>query len=177
VSITKLSDVSVRAWFAKFREHLPEEEHVLEQLVQLDEAFFKEMSLMMGKQAGSRKLAYQVIPSTTPQRQDADHFLFRKVNPGSQLNTDGATIYTGIQQWWPVVHGRDIHSKWEFGKTSEIEGVFGNYRTFVRRMYHHHWSENLDQYVREFCFRFSSPELFKNPRFFLQKSLKLVTTC
>jgi hypothetical protein len=42
-------------------------------------------------------------------------------------------------------------------------------------MYHHHRSENLTQYVREFCFRFSSPELFKNPRFFLTKSLTLVT--
>ena len=47
------------------------------------------------------------------------------------------------------------------------------YRTFVRRMYHHHWSENLEKYVREFCFRFSSPELFKNPIFYLKKHFRL----
>ena len=92
-----------------------------------------------------------------------------------------------LQSWWtvlwswscavPVKHSRDIHKKFEFEHTSEIEGVFGNYRTFARRMYHHHWSINLEKYVREFCFRFSSPELFKNPLFYLTKSLKLGTTC
>lgn len=177
VSIAKCSEVTVRSWFSKFREHLPEEEHVLEHLIQLDEAFFKNMTLMMGKQVGSRTLAYQVLPGIHPQRHHAGYFLFRKVKPGSELHTDGAGIYRGIEKWWPVVHKRDIHSKWEFSKTSEIEGIFGNYRTFVRRMYHHHWSKNLDQYVREFCFRFSSPELFENPRYYLMKTLTLVTTC
>ena len=91
--------------------------------------------------------------------------------------TDGSGIYKAIEKWWPVKHETDIHKKWEFGKTSEIEGIFGNYRTFVRRMYHHHWSENLQEYVREFSFGFSSPEMFENPRFYLQKTLKLATTC
>lgn len=67
----------------------------------------------------------------------------------------------------------DIHAKFEFAHTSEIEGMFGIYRTFVRRMYHHHWSINLEEYVREFCFRFSSPELFENPIYYLTKSLSL----
>src|SRR3989344_7737846 len=82
-----------------------------------------------------------------------------------------------LGKWWPVKHSRDLHRKFEFQRTSEIEGVFGNYRTFVRRMYHHHRSINLEKYVREFCFRFSSPELFKNPKFYLTKSLTLGTTC
>jgi len=91
------------------------------------------------------------------------------------LQTDGAAIYRGIGNWWPVKHSRDIHRKFEFAHTSEIEGIFGVYRTFVRRMYHHHWSENLAEYVREFCFRFSSPELFENPLFYLQKTLTCCT--
>ena len=28
----------------------------------------------------------------------------------------------------PVGHERDIHSRWEFGKTAEIGGLFGNMR-------------------------------------------------
>ncbi len=132
---------------------------------------------MMAKQKGTRKLAYDVIPGTSPERHHAAYFLFRKVKPRSKLWTDGAAIYKGINKWWPVKHSRDIHRKFEFAYTSEIEGMFGVYRTFVRRMYHHHWSENLPEYVREFCFRFSSPELFENPIFYLEKSLLLVPTC
>jgi hypothetical protein len=174
MSITKLSDDAVRRWFCRFRSHLPKETHILEHIVQLDEAFFTHMTLLMGKQKGTRKLAYTVIPGTHPQRQHAAQFLFQKVRPGTKLWTDGASIYKNINRWWPVKHSRDIHRKFEFAHTSEIEGVFGNYRTFVRRMYHHHWSENLPEYVREFSFRFSSPEMFENPNNYLSKSLSLV---
>ena len=174
ISLTALSDDAVRRWYGRFREHLPQETHILEKIVQLDEAFFKNRTLMMGKQTGTRKLAYEIIPGIAPERHHATEFLFQKVKPNTKLWTDGAGIYRGINAWWPVEHSRDIHRKFEFAHTAEIEGIFGNYRTFVRRMYHHHWSEKLPEYVREFCFRFSSPELFENPLFYLSKSLYLV---
>lgn len=176
VALTSLSEKAVRHWFGMFRTHLPEETHILERIVQLDEAFFKGKVLVMGKQIGTKKLAYDIVSDRAPQRHDAAYFLYRKVKPDSKLWTDGAGIYRSIDKWWPVKHSRDIHRKFEFAHTSEIEGVFGNYRTFVRRMYHHHRGENLAEYVREFCFRFSSPEMFQNPRNYLSKSLKLVTT-
>jgi len=175
-ALTGLSVVSIRHWYGLFRAHLPQETHVLERIVQMDEAYFKNRTLVMAKQTGTRKLAFEVINGTSVQRHHATSFLFQRVRPGSELWTDGAAIYKGIDRWWPVEHSRDIHSKFEFEHTSEIEGTFGNYRTFVRRMYHHHRSENLQEYVREFCFRFSSPELFKNPKFYLTKSLMLVTS-
>lgn len=174
---TGLTAKSVTKWFDTFRGHLPQENHILERIVQLDEAYFKNMTLMMAKQKGTRNLAYDVIVGNSVQKFHAGYFLFRKVKPGSKLWTDGAAIYKNISKWWNVDHKRDIHKKFQFAHTSEIEGVFGVYRTFIRRMYHHHRSENLEKYVREFCFRFSSPELFKNPLFFLTKSLKLGTTC
>ena len=174
-ALTGMTEKSIRRWFRLFRANLPRETHVLEHIVQLDEAFFKDHTLIMGKQRGTRKLAYDVLTGVHPQRHHAAYFLFRKVKPDTKLWTDGAAIYKGIEQWWPVEHQRDIHRRFEFEHTSEIEGVFGNYRTFVRRMYHHHRAENLPEYVREFAFRFSSPELFKNPQFYLTKTLKLVT--
>src|SRR3989344_2611751 len=112
-TLSGLSDEAVRRWYGNFRTHLPQETHILERIVQLDEAFFKNMTLMMAKQKGTRKLAWDVFPGTAPNR------------------------------------------------------------THVRRMYHHHWSENLAEYVREFAFRFSSPELFENPLYYLKKSLSL----
>ena len=51
--------------------------------------------------------------------------------------TDGSPIYQNIGRYHPVVHRVDIHKAWEYSLTSEIEGVFGNLRTFIRRMYHH----------------------------------------
>ncbi len=173
-ALTGLSEEAARRWYDNFRGYLPQETHVLEHIVQLDEAYFKNMVLMMAKEKGSRKLAYYVFSGTSAQRHHATHFLHQKIKPGSELWTDGAAIYRGIEKWWPVEHKRDIHSKFEFEHTSEIEGIFGNYRTFVRRMYHHHWSENLEEYVREFCFRFSSPEMFNSPHEYPERSLSHV---
>ena len=175
MSWTGLSEDAVRRWYGRFRAHLPQETHILEHIVQMDEAYFKDTALLMAKQKGTRKLAWDVIRGIAPNRSHAAHFIFRKVKPRSKLWTDGGAIYNGIGKWWPVEHQRDIHKKFEFTHTSEIEGIFGNYRTFVRRMYHHHWSINLDEYVREFCFRFSSPELFENPIYYLQKTLTRCT--
>ena len=62
VSLTRLSEVTVRHWFEQFRIHLPDDQDVLEHLVQLDEAYFGGKSghtLMMAKQIDKkeRKLA------------------------------------------------------------------------------------------------------------------------
>jgi len=174
MELTSLSNKAVRHWYRQFRLHLPLNMVILERIVQLDEAFFKNRSLMMAKQPGTRNLAWEMLSTTAVQRRHAAAFLEQHVQPNSQLNTDGAGIYQGIDSWWPVDHRRDIHSKWEFGLTSEIEGVFGNLRTFIRRMYHHSSPEHLPEYVGEFCYRFSSPEIFENPLSYLKKSLTLV---
>jgi transposase-like protein len=176
MALSKLSEKSVRHWFGLFRSNLPENAVILEKIVQLDEAFFKQRTLMMAKQKGTRNLAFEILTTTKPQRHHATYFLKEHIKPRSKLHTDGASIYKNIQNWWPVRHKRDIHKKWEFALTSEIEGAFGNYRTFIRRMYHHHRSKNLSEYVSEFCFRFSSPEIFDSPLKYLQKTLFLVPT-
>lgn len=175
VALTKISEVTLRHWFDLFRDNLPRDQEVLEKLVQLDEAFFRLAGLMLGKQIGTRKLAYEFLNTTKVQRHHATYFLQQHVAPKTQLNTDGASIYHQIDQWWPVTHCFDIHKKWEFSQTSEIEGMFGCFRTFVRRMYHHVTSDKLEDLMREFVFRFSSPQLFDNPRYYLEKSLRLCT--
>jgi len=67
-----------------------------------------------------------------------------------------------------------MRSKWELELTSEIEGIFGNLKTFIRRMYHHATAEKMPEIVREFCFRFSSPEIFNSPLEYLKKSLMFI---
>jgi len=172
--LATVSEVTIYHWYDQFRDHLPEEYHVLEGIVQLDEAYFRDWCLLMGKQVGSRKLAYELIYKSHPNKLDANSFLFEKVSPGAKLWTDGSQLYTQAPDYWPVEHSRDIHKKFEFAHTSEIEGTFGILRTFIRRMYHHVTPEKFPDYVREFCFRFSNPELFDSPQLYLEKTLILV---
>lgn len=168
------SEEAIRRWYDLFRGNLPKDQEILEKIVQLDEAFFKKRALMLAKQKGTRKLAYEVLKTTDVQRHHATYFLQQHIKPGSDLHTDGAEIYKTIDQWWPINHKYETHCNWEFALTSEIEGVVGNFRTFVRRMYHHVTADKLPDLVSEFCYRFSSPELFSNPRSYLEKSLRIV---
>ena len=173
-ALSNLSRLTVYHWYDQFRNHLPEEYHVLENIVQLDEAYFRNWCLVMGKQVGSRKLAYELIYKSHPGRLEANSFLFHKVQPGAKLWTDGSSIYKRTEEYWPVKHSADIHKRFEFTHTSEIEGMFGCLRTFIRRMYHHTTPDKFPDYVREFCFRFSTPELFSSPKLYCEKTLILV---
>jgi len=180
VALTGLSEVTIRHWFETFRLQLPDDETVLDHLVQLDEAYFggkkQPTTLFMAKQVGSlgeRKLAYQLIQGGYPKREHAWRFVQTYLKPKTALFTDGAGIYHGIDQWWPIYHTVDIHKKFEFEQTSEIEGMFGCLRTFIRRMYHHVTMDKLPSVVGEFCYRFSHPQIFENPRYFLQITLRL----
>lgn len=179
ISLSGLSQKGVYFWYGTFRSHLPKDKVFLEAIVQLDEVYFggwRGKALLMAKQEGTRKLAYRVLSCSEATRTDALDFLREYVKPGSILCTDGFSIYDGIEKLYPVRHVVDVHKAWEYSQTSEIEGVFGNLRTFVRRMYHHVTKKNFEEIVSEFCFRFSHPEMFSSPRYYLTKTLYLVPT-
>lgn len=125
----------------------------------------------------NKRAILRVINHTNLGKNNASQFVTRHVEPGSKLFTDGSGIYSKIEQVWPVDHQKDIHSKWEFGKASEVEGLFGNLRTFIRRKYHHVTCSNLPKIVAEFEANFNHPEIFENPNKYLEKSLFLVPTC
>lgn len=137
----------------------------------MDEAYFRSLSLVMAKQVGSKKLAHQIIFKKSVDKNETMRFIFQYIEPKSRLQTDGAGIYKKIEYWWPIKHRVDIHKKFQFGLTSEIEGLFGNLRTFIRRMYHHVTPEYLPEIVAEFSLRFSHPEIFDSPLSYLQKSI------
>lgn len=176
--ISGISKKGILYWYQTFRNNLPKEKAMLEAMIQLDEAYFggfKGRCLLMAKEKGKRKLAYKVLDHD-PAREDAIKFIKENIRPNSILCTDGFSIYQGIEKHYLVTHIVDIHKSWEFGKTSEIEGIFGNLRTFIRRMYHHVTPKKLENIVSEFCFRFTHPEMFKNSRIFLQITLCLIPT-
>jgi len=178
-TLTGLSEVTIYEWYTKFRRQLPVDNQVLEKMIQLDEAYFggkHGKALFMAKEVGTRKLAHQIVPEGWVTREVATWFLEENVRPYSRLHTDGAGIYKGIEGWFPVYHVKDIHKKFEFEHTSEIEGMFGVIRTFIRRMYHHVTCDKLGEVVCEFCYRFSHPEMYGSPCHYLENSLSIVTT-
>src|SRR3989344_2044573 len=126
----------------------------------------------LAKQIGTRELAYTIHSGTNLNRSHAAEFLFQSVEPNTRLQTDGGSIYKAIENWWPGNHRVAIHRKFQFGLTSEIEGMFGNLRTFIRRMYRHVSPEKCPSYVRGFCARFSSPQMFSSPNDFLTRTIK-----
>ena len=174
MKLCHLSEDAVRRWYERFRLHLPRYDVNLRDTVQMDEAYFKDWSLVMAKDT-HRQLAHVMIASSV-QRHHAAEFLKQFVAPESNLYTDGAGIYRGIEQWWPVYHETDIHKKFEFGKTSQIEGTFGNLRTFIRRMYHHVTPAKLPLVVSEFSLRFCRKDIFESPDTYLEKSLKRINS-
>lgn len=184
-----VSEVTVRRWYERFRDHLPQEKLINTRLsgqVQMDEAYRKvrkkdkAYSIIAAKEKAKkdkakknkeRKIALQFLPKNSVDRGEAINFLSQYVEPDSDLFTDGAGIYRKIENWWRVNHQYERHNKWEFSLTSEIEGLLGNLFTFIRRMYHHVTREKLPGILKEFWLRFTSPEYFESPSRYLEVAL------
>ena len=164
-ALCEVSYPTIFLWYEKFRNHIPawRIEHVLKNKVVCDELFTRDNCIMGAKEKGTRNIAMQVLHKSHPDRHDAVLFLARYVRPESELATDGSSIYHGIEKWYPVTHTYERHAKWEFSKTAEGEGLWGVFRTFVRRMYHHVTNLKLAALVTEFCLRFGHDEVFNSP--------------
>ena len=182
--LSGLSEITVRRWYEKFRKHLPKKKLIDTRLsgdIQMDEAYRKvrkkdkAYSIIAAKEKakkGKRKrIALSFQAKNSVNRGEAIDFLAKYVKPESNLFTDGAGIYRKIENWWKVNHQYERHNKWEFALTSEIEGLFGNLFTFIRRMYHHVTREKLPQILIEFWMRFSYPEYFSSPYDYLEAAL------
>lgn len=178
-TMTQLSIPTIRSWYSKFRCNITQQDlfHSLTGTVQMDEAFAKNSAIIGAKDITNKRIILRVLPKGYVEKQHVSQFIVRHVAPGSTLCTDGGGVYRGIEKSWPLRHKKDIHSKWEFELTSEIEGLFGNLRTYMRRKYHHVTCSKLPEVVAEFEAFFNHPEIFKNPLTYLKNSLSLVPTC
>jgi len=171
-NVVGLSLPTVRRYYELFRDNLQTNlEVILEGTVQMDEMFVNGAFIMGAKDTERKRIKLEVVYKKSPNKTDAMNMIFKHVKPGSKLYTDGGSIYCGCEKWWPIKHGRDIHKKGQFGLTSEIEGVWANLRTFIRRMYHHVTLKKLAKVIAEFEARFSHLKIFDSPVNFLTNSL------
>jgi transposase-like protein len=170
---TELSYPTVFNWYQKFRSKIPKEklDTLLEGNIACDEMYTKGNAVIGAKQKGTRNIALKVLHQKSVERHHAVEFLQRFVETNSNLFTDGAAIYKGIDKWHNLKHKYEIHKKFEFTLTAEIEGLWGCLRTFIRRMYHHVTRYKLENLVSEFCLRFRQDEIFESPENYLRNCL------
>lgn len=169
--ITNLSYPTVFNWYAKFRDKIPKEmlnSIVLKGNIACDELYTKGSSVMGAKEKGTRNIALRVIHEKSVNKGHAVDFLIRFTKANSHLFTDGSGIYRGIGNWHKLEHTYEIHKKFQFTLTAEIEGLWGVFRTFIRRMYHHVTKYKLEDLVAEFCLRFRQDKIFETPIDYLQ---------
>lgn len=182
MKFAEVSRVTSRHWYDTFRLRIPQEPLDairLSGVVQMDECYRggkkRGYSIVGAKQKsieGERKrVVMKIVRKPSVDRGDIMRVIPYHVVPNSCLNTDGAFIYKGIENWWPLTHKAERHNRWEFELTSEIEGEWATLGNFTRRMYHHVTRIAIESVVREFVARQVFPEWFETPSTFLETSL------
>ena len=176
MNIVCLSEKTVRCWYDKFRSNLPKINLYLKGDVEVDEMYFNRRTGVMG--ALERKQGKPVlwVPPERPDKNQTRIFLDSVIHPDTHIYTDKSPFYFDVLKWGFREHSSENHSKFEFGKTSRIEGTWGVFRTFIRRMYHHIWTKNASKYVTEFNVRFCHKEIFENPLNYLKNCSLVVPT-
>ena len=178
-SMASVSVLTARRWYRRFRQYLvyvsPEK---LEGNVEIDESFvgrkrYKNQRIVLG--AWSRELG-KVIMRIVPNRDQGttDRFLLKHVDELSTVHTDSAKCYQGIDEFFGYIHETCNHSKFVFGPTNRIEGIWSILKRHIRRTYHHVWKEHLPELLWEIEARINTPQMFQNPLTYLQTSLVAV---
>lgn len=178
-SMASVSHVTSRRWYRRFRMYLvyvsPEK---LEGNVEVDESFvgrrrYKNQRIVLG--AWSRETE-QVIMRIVSNREQGttDRFLLKYVDETSTVHTDSAPCYEGIDEFFGYTHEVCNHSKFVFGPTNRIEGIWSILKRHIRRTYHHIWKEYLPELLWEIEARINTPKMFKDPLIYLQSSLVVV---
>lgn len=178
-TITGLSEKAVRHWYDKCRNQLIKLDTRLSGTIQVDEIYFggwKGKAIIAGKEIHTKEVRFHICKKYETYAEDVYDFFEHYITPGSTILTDSSPLYPRICRMFHCTHKRDIHAKFEFHLTSEIEGMFGNLRTFIRRIYHHVTVENLPEYLMEFHYRFSRKKYFISVYQFLLNTLRLVPT-
>lgn len=178
-SLTGLSEKAVRHWYDLLRTQPIQLNTKLSGTIQVDEVYLGGWgwrAILAGKALRTKEVRFYICDRYEPYETDIAAFFTRYITPGSTIFTDASPLHPRTCRLFSCAHYRDIHKKFEFTLTSEIEGLSGTMRTFIRRMYHHITVKKLPEYLVEFQYRFSHKEYFTSLQQFLLNTLKLVTT-
>jgi transposase-like protein len=116
-------------------------------------------------------LRLQIIPDR--EQDSIEGFLTKHYEPTSLIVSDGLSSYFDIG-WLGYGHDYEIHEKGQLDKSVPIERVWGLFKTFYRRSYHHINKEMLQEYLVEFQFKFIHRKNRNNPLYIAKILTKAV---
>ena len=175
--MTELSHVTIRRWFRKFSQLIPEQKLKLSGAVEMDEAFigkkrFQNQTIVLG--AVERHTGNTILEVATDRETGSlDRFILKHIQEYSMLYTDGYSGYVHITEFFGYGHQSENHSLWELGLTNHAENRWMRLRRFIKKVYHHIWKEHLPRILKEFQARISHPEAFTNQLSFLSYVFQL----
>ena len=170
--LTGLSYLSVRNWYRKLRNALPDHSgDVLEGIVELDESFFGKQkygkqccvigAIERDKTLGKRRVKLEIIADRY--RDTIEKFVLDNVKIGSTTFSDSHGSYTELYLYG-YKHSACNHNRGYFGPTNLIENLWGVIKRQVRRVYGYlsFSLEDLNGILKEWENRQNNPELFYN---------------
>ncbi len=172
VSLLGLSYPTVRRWYGRFREHLPEAEGMLEGAAEVDESFFGRrkfgnQTLVAGAKARNGEIRLSQIQDRGSF--SLTSFLLRTLTKGSLLLTDMHAGYAEAESFYPRM--RCNHSAGDYGSTAGIENVWSRCKRQLRRQYGAFYPFHLQGLLREWEARHNLPDLFTSPAAYLERCL------
>jgi transposase-like protein len=173
-AIAGVSYPTVRRWFERFRRRLPVSNMQLSGVVEVDEAFFGKQrygrqTMVVGAiERDTRRLRLQVIPDR--EQDTLELFLTTCVTRQSLILTDAHAGYSDLE-FYGYAHERCNHSLGHFGPTNQIENTWGVMKQALRRAYGKLTVAGLPDILREWEQRHNQPDLFYNPKSYLQQCL------
>jgi hypothetical protein len=166
-----LSEPTIRRWYRKFADLLPEEQIQLCGLVEADEAFigrrkYNNQTPVIG--ALERATGRIVLKSlTNVESGQTDAFLLQYVSTMSLIHTDAASHYQNITDFFSYGHKVCNHSIGHFGPTNRIENTWMRLRAYIRKTVARAWKEHLPRLLKEFTARNNHKDWFTSPINFL----------
>lgn len=169
--MTGLSHVTIRRWYRRFGNLIPQERTCLGGTVEVDEAFIgkqrhRNQQIVVGAvERHTRQVAMRPIPDR--EQGTLDRFLLRHVDRASLVCTDANPAYENITEFFGYGHDVVNHSLGHYGITNQVENLWMRLRRFIRKVYHHVWKEHLPRLLKEFQARINHPMAFTSPLSFL----------
>ncbi|GEM_PF-5002062 len=177
--MTHLSEKAIRHWYDACRDQLIRIDTKLKGKIQVDEVYLGGWGgrvVIAGKSLDTKEVRFHICMGDRPTQIDSYLFFYKYITEHSYIFTDSSPIYPKVCKHFSCFHHQDTHAQFEFSKTSQIEGLFGNLRTFVRRTYHHITLLKLPEYLVEFQYRFSRKKYFTSVEQFLLFTISSVTS-
>lgn len=169
--LTGLSYTTIRRWYMKFRSLIPNTNHILQGIVEVDEAFigkrkYNNQQIVIGAlERHTGNIQLRCIPNRSQEQTDV--FILDTITKNSVVCTDSFASYEHLNEFFGYSHYVCNHSKFEFGVTNRIENVWSQLRQFIRKVYHHVWKEHLPLLLKEFQARVMNANAFITPSSFL----------